>query len=274
MKTETAFIDELIGLGVQIRQAKLYVALLRIPEATPAMLQTISAVPRTKVYEALEHMCADGLCSVRKEGRLKFYRATAPQEVYALLRKKWDDEHARRCKTAEVMFDDFARFHDQSQKRDPTIQNIEVIRSKEHIFLKSINLTDSCKFEMLSFTRSPYAAADDLTRAALTKAQQEAFKRGVTSRTIYMTEERERGWLQGFIKELEKSGEEARLTADLPMKMLVFDRRSVMVALPSVPGISGSDFSCLVVEDPCFTAGCRDLFETYWERAKSFMEYL
>jgi sugar-specific transcriptional regulator TrmB len=273
MKTETAFIDELIGLGVQIRQAKLYVALLRIPEATPAMLQTISAVPRTKVYEALEHLCADGLCSVRREGRLKFYRATAPQEAYALLRKRWDDEHARRCQTAEAMFTEFTRFHTQSQERDPTIQNIEVIRSKRHIFLKSINLTDSCQIEMLSFTRSPYAAADDNTRAALTKAQQEAFKRGTKSRTIYMTEERERGWLQGFIKELEKSGEEVRLIADLPMKMLIFDRRSVMVALPSVPGITGSDFSCLVVEDPCFTAGCRDLFETYWERAKPLAEY-
>jgi hypothetical protein len=84
-----------------------------------------------------------------------------------------------------------------------------------------------------------------------------------------MVETRDWIWLETFITELEHEGEQVRLTADLPMKMFIFDRDMVLIALPSVPGLTGTDFTMLAISDPGFTRASVVLFETYWDRALS-----
>ena len=101
---EARTIEHLTDLGMNAREAKLYVALLRATEATPALLHRISGVPRTKTYEALDRMVASGLCSERLEGRRKFFRATRPTEVFSLLRRRWDLEHQLKCRIADDAF--------------------------------------------------------------------------------------------------------------------------------------------------------------------------
>ena len=85
-------IDKLVDLGLNPREARLYFALLRIPEATPAELDRLSNVPRTKIYEVLGHMATKGLCTERREGGKKFYRATKPSEVKAQMLANWSSE--------------------------------------------------------------------------------------------------------------------------------------------------------------------------------------
>jgi hypothetical protein len=63
------------------------------------------------------------------------------------------------------------------------------------------------------------------------------------------------------------------MAGDLPMKMFVFDHEAAMISLPSVPGMTGGDFTMIIIKDPGFIRACRVLFETYWEKGKTVEEW-
>ncbi len=274
MNTDTLMIKKLVGLGMNERESRLYLALLHTTEATPAQLHRISAVPRTKTYETLERMVAAGYCRERQEGRRKFFRATRPSAVFEMLGQDWERKHRTRLEIAEDVFGELDLLFLKSSAQDPGLDHIEVIRSQEQINITFLGLMSKAEREVLSFSRSPYAAANQATRLAVKKAQYEAFARGVRVKTVYMVEEKEEAWLRDFITDLEKAGEEVRLSDDLPMKMFLFDRKHALIALPSVPDLAGAEFTMLAVEDAGFIRACIDLFETHWGAAGTAADYL
>ena len=254
-------------LGLNGREARLYLALLKVPEATAAQLHRISGVPRTKTYESLERMVSRGFCQERVEGRRRFFRATSPPAALTMLRRGWETEYEERNQIADETFEELGKLHRLSFEKDPSLEAIEVLRSKEQNTQTFLRLMHGTQREVLSFTRSPYSAATEQIRAEVKRAQHEAFNRGVQIHTIYMIEQQDWGWLESFIDELLKAGEIVRLTDELPMKMFVFDREKVLIALPSVPDLTGSDFTMILIEDPGFTKASVSLFELYWDRA-------
>lgn len=266
---ESGAVRNLVELGMNEREARLYVGLLRTREATPALLHRITGVPRTKIYETLDRMVSAGYCSERQEGRHRFFRATRPTEVYTLLRNGWNLDLQMKCAIGESAFARLDTLFTDTSAADPSLERIEVIRSKDQINAKFLSLMEGTRGEVLSFTRSPYAAADEATRARVIDVQKRAFARGVQIRTVYMVETQDWDWLERFISDLEREGEQVRLTADLPIKMFIFDQETVLIALPSVPGLTGTDFTMLAVSDPGFTRACAVLFETCWSGAST-----
>jgi hypothetical protein len=172
-----------------------------------------------------------------------------------------------KCAIGESAFARLDGLFASTSAADPSLERIEVIRSKDQINATFLSLMEGTRAEVLSFTRSPYAAADEQTRARVIEVQKRAFARGVRIRTVYMVETQDWGWLEQFITDLEREGEQVRLTSDLPIKMFIFDHETVLIALPSVPGLTGTDFTMLAVSDPGFMRACAVLFETCWERA-------
>lgn len=270
---EASAVRNLVELGMNEREARLYVGLLRTREATPALLHRITGVPRTKIYETLDRLVSAGYCSERQEGRHRFFRATRPSEVYTLLRNSWNLDLQMKCAIGENAFARLDTLFADTSAADPSLERIEVIRSKDQINAKFLALMEGTRGEVLSFTRSPYAAADEQTRARVMDVQKRAFARGVQIRTIYMVETQDWSWLEKFISDLESEGEEVRLTVDLPMKMFIFDQEQVLIALPSVPGLTGTDFTMLAVSDPGFTRASVLLFEACWERAATLADW-
>ena len=57
------------------RQARVYVALLRLGGATPAQIAQQAEVKRPTAYEALEDLCARGLATRAVVGRRRSYTA-------------------------------------------------------------------------------------------------------------------------------------------------------------------------------------------------------
>ena len=260
-------IDQLVALGINERQARLYLALLRRAEATPRELHHLSGVPRTKVYEYLEGMVTGGLCTVRTEGRQRYYRAASPASVRTMLDARWERERHEQRRATAAVFTALEELHASAQRQDPGLENIEVIRSREQINHTFLDLMQRTETEVLSFTRSPYAASTEAIREHVKQVQHGAFARGVTIRTIYMVETRDWEWLEGFIAELRRAGERVRFTDALPVKMFIFDRRRVLLTLQSVPGLTGADFSMLSIADAGLVGACADLFELHWDRA-------
>ncbi len=282
--SDSNVIDKLVKLGLTLREAKIYYALLRSTESTPTDLNRISDVHRTKIYEVLEQMKNKGLCTERKEGSRKYYRATHPREVLSVLssrleaereerekeQRKFNKAHQKRVDSASEVFEGLASLYDVSTDVDSALKRFEAIRSKDQMHQKIVRLMKRCKTEILSFTRAPYAAADEKTQNEQTEANRAALSRGVIARSIYTEEEAgQLEWLAEGVSELTESGEQARVIGQLPMKMFVFDRKIVLFWLQFMPDLSGEDFTMIAVEDEGFAEACAAMFEHYWGMAGS-----
>ena len=260
-------IDRLISLGLNVREAKLYYALLQKPEATAAMLHRISGVPRTKTYETLERMVANGFCIERVDGRQRFFRAVQPAIVSDILFERWDAECKRKRQIAGDLFSSLDTIYQSKREEDRSLDFIEVIRSRDQINRRYISLVDEAEYEILAFVRSPFAWITPDGSDEQRDSELGAGARGVVQRSIYMMEGESRDWMTDSFSTMAGAGEQIRIREDLPIKMFVFDRKKVLLGLPSIPGLTGSDFTMIVVEDKGLCLVCQELFETYWDRA-------
>lgn len=269
MANHLDIIDRLISLGLNAREAKLYYALLQKPEATAAMLHRISGVPRTKTYETLERMVANGFCIERVDGRQRFFRAVRPSIVSDALLERWDAECKRKGQTAGETFSALETIYQNKMEEDRSLDFIEVIRSRDQINRRYISLVDGAQSEILAFVRSPFAWITPNGGDEQRDSELGAGARGVAQRSIYMLEDESRDWMTESFATMTEAGEEIRISEDLPIKMFVFDRKKVLLGLPSIPGLTGSDFTMIVVEDKGLCRVCQELFEIYWKRAVS-----
>lgn len=284
---DSNIIEQLMQIGMNQREAKLYFSLLKVNESTPAELNQVTDIQRTKIYEILEQMKARGFCTERREGKKKFFRAIRPNDIHEMLVQKWNMERQAQIEAQSKWEMDFEQRSRQtvgilvglerlyeSAVSDPATEMLEIIRSRKQIHLKFIQLMDNCEDEMLSFTRPPYSVSTEASRRDQLRANQEALARGVTQRTIYMVEDKLKETFLESIPDLKKAAEKSRFADELPIKMFIFDRSTVLLSLQYIPGLSGADFTMLTVRDSGIAEAFVTLFETYWKQAKTFEKWI
>lgn len=272
--TSKSIVDNLVHLGLNEREAKTYYSLLQVPEANASDLHRMSGVPRTKIYEALEKLVASGFCTERIEGRRKFYRAVCPNEVHKTMVDNWESEFNHRKRFAGTVFEELEKLSEINYNSDRSLDFIEVIRSKAQISRRYVTLVDDAESEILSFMRPPYAAVDKNSRKAQEIAELGSIARGVVRKSLYVVDKENWSWIESIQEMLDDAGEDARFIDDLPIKMFVFDRKTSLLALPSVPGLTGSDFTMIVIEDDNFAQTCRILFDIFWAQGVSGDEWM
>lgn len=254
------------------REAKLYMAMLEKQETTAAELHRISGVMRSRTYETLEQMVSKGYCHERVENKRRFFRVTRPSELMELFHRGWQVEQEWRNEASGDFVGKLESKFENLATSDQIIDFIEVIRSRDQIHQRYVAQIRELQSEVLSFNRSPYACLDPAVMKEQEKAVLESLARGVKTRTLYMKEAEHWTMLEKHLSEMDGAGEDFKIIEHLPMKMYIFDRKRVMLALPAIPGQSEADFTMLIVEEPGFTESCIVLYETYWARASTLEE--
>lgn len=265
----------LVELGMTEREAKLYIAMLSRTESTPAELHRLSGIVRNKTYETLEQMVQRGFCVERREGRKKFYRTIPPGTLKDALRRQWQQELEQKVSTLEAKERLFSQLEDLATElndEDQILDKIEIIRNSNHINARLIELARTTQHEMLSFSRSPYVSNQSPSfQEEQNQVQADALARGVKQKTLYMYEEETWDWLPGrVIDRCENEGEDARIADYLPLKMIIFDKKTVVMHMPSFPGEAITDFTVLVIDDPGFVSMCMMNFDFIWQQSKPY----
>jgi HTH-type transcriptional regulator, sugar sensing transcriptional regulator len=269
--SDPLLLRRLSEIGMTNWEAKLYMAMLERPEATAAELHRISGVLRTKVYEWLEQMVKRGYCLERVEGKRRYYRAVRPKLVEQSFKQYWENKLNIGSHTFSALED----LYKQQLHVDRSLDAIQVIRSKDQIHQTYLTLIEESQSEYFSFTRSPFSFIEDpkmLQRqedALISKIQSP----GYVARSLYMIEPDTKSWICDHIEKTSITGEICRVAENLPVKMYIFDSKKVLLALPTVPGQSVSDFTMIIIEDPGFAANSLVSFEAIWEKSLSYSEW-
>ena len=259
-------INKLVRIGLPESEAKVYFYLLKKKNFTAAEIAKLSNVSRSKIYEVLAKLVKRGLCT-ETLGKVKKYNPVSPEVVFDNIYNEFEEKKKIVSDLSKSLL---PLYLSEKENTDP-LDYIQVLREKSRIVAKLESLEREAKNEVLSFSRGPYIMKSDKT----TLSNREEFKRlknGIKYRAIYEDAEMNR---QGFLKIVEMfaaGGEDAKITNKLPMKMMVFDEKIVILTLPDKI-TSKPSLTTMIIEHSDLAETLKETFNMYWQKAMTLEEF-
>jgi DNA-binding CsgD family transcriptional regulator len=240
------------GFGLTPDEQEVYVALLDVPSASADELS--AACPRARVAMALEGLSRHGLVSRLPGSDPSLRYAAAPPDVgLELIARERERELAR----ARVSMAGLAQRYRQARSSAPPHDVVEVLTTREGTIRRWEQLQRSARVQVRSFDRPPYIDA------TVNPIEPELLAAGVAYRAVYHPAGFAIPGHWAAVQELVAAGEQARVTASVPVKMFIADDQLGLLPLE----VDGSAESCLVIRESSLLDTLIALFELVWERA-------
>jgi DNA-binding CsgD family transcriptional regulator/predicted DNA-binding transcriptional regulator len=239
------------AIGLEPQDEEVYDALVRRTQATVTEIVHDCHLPASAARRILQ--------SLVELGRPVRYVAVSPDSsLEAILRERERQLDGVRTHIRALM--DVYR---ASTRFAHPGELIEVISGRDEVNHRWVQLQQDTRFQMRGFDRPPYADPQEHTESNPIELQ--LLKRGVKYRVIYDTSVLELpGWLEDVTAGM-RHGEQARIAADLPMKLAISDDRLAIIPLLR-SGDSVVAASYLIHASPLLDALVA-LFEAVWERS-------
>lgn len=249
--------------GLNLYEAKIWLALLSKGIATAGELSTLAGVPRSRAYDILESLERKGFV-VAKLGRPLQYIALHPKDVIERAKKNFLEEAKAKCEELD-------RFRDS-----PTMKKLEDIFNKTAKTLQIEEVAGALKGRL-----NIYAYLDSLIRNAnqsiyvLTSDEglirkfdhfKDAFakakERNVDIRIIVPLTERN----SKYVEELRKVAKIAHLD-EAHARFIIIDRKHAIL-LASDKEVSPHYDAGIWVSESSIARQLSEMFEHFWEKAK------
>ncbi|MCK4358889.1 MAG: TrmB family transcriptional regulator [Candidatus Cloacimonetes bacterium] len=265
---ENFSIENLIKIGLTESEAKIYLNLLKKKSFTASEVSRLSGISRSKTYEVLHQLVRKGLC-IEILGGVKKYASANPKTAFNGLQQKLQQETENKKILMSNLSDTLSPLYLSEKENIDPMDYIQVLREKSRIVEKVESLERIVKEEVLSFSKAPYAMNISKT---MNEEEFRGLERGVKYKGIYEVAEARK---LDFIKRMEmymESGEELRVAYELPMKMMIFDGKTVIFALRDRI-TSMKSLTSMVIEHPDITKAFKITFYSVWEKAMTLEEF-
>jgi len=214
----------------------------------------------------------DGDSKADRDGKgAERYLPVAPEIAFeSLLLAREEEIHRTRRHIQHLA----ARFRAHTAGRDP-LELVEIVTGRAAVIRQVDQLQRSARAEIRGIDRPPYANSDPDRldpKTGMMPVQAQMMRRGISYRVIYDTEGL--ATFHRFDKDIGAAaelGEDARVMADTPTKMLIADDRIALIPLRAAPNELASS---VVVHPSGLLEVLCEFFEVLWGRALPISEYL
>ncbi|MFD8721438.1 TrmB family transcriptional regulator [Streptomyces sp. NPDC059629] len=247
---------ELEVLGLSGETQLVYTALIDLPRSTASEVADACGLTASVAGRLLSALVKCGLAT-RSAGRPPRFTAAAPDTAVT----EMIQERERRLDAARSLVQQLAERHREALRiSDPNIA-VELLTGSEDIISAVRRLTGGARRQVRAFDRPPYV---DRPGSNL-ENQRRRQRTGIAHRVVY---DREAvawpGRLRDDILPSIRTGEQARVRAELPLKLVIADDRLAVIPFSLAPG--GHSAAYLVHRSPMLAA-LEALFEAEWDRA-------
>lgn len=257
-------IAQLTQLGLNIYEAKAYVALLGKESFTAPQVADRSGVPRQRIYDILASLVERGLASSRPGRQGTKYAAVAPATALnGLLAQEQQRLNTLQTTTLELVSTLSTRYTAGQEAHDP-LEYIEVLRGKQAINERFAKVQANCEREILIFTKPPYATMPQENETGL-----QTLQRKIEARSLYEYDALASDETRQAIAQFITQGEQARFVPSLPLKLVIVDERIVMFAMED-PIAGRTDLTIMVIEQLQLAQLMKLAFETLWQHGETF----
>ena len=269
--------QELVALGMTKREAEIYYALLGKPEWKAVEIQQVTGISRVQIHLLLSQMLSLNYCMRRTEGRFQYYRATPPDILLDMLNERWENdlyEKQQKAGSIRSQLTDLFKSHSSENK---TLDFIEIIQTPSRIHKRFVDLMSNAKDEILGISRSPYSFVNSRQSTKLSNEQQnaneDAIKHLSHARNITMYEPEYWKYIKEDVELSIDSNYKVRMIDDIPIKMIIFDRKIAYMTFRILPSKHKSSMNVIILHELDIIDAFIDLFEHYWEKSMPYEEW-
>jgi len=247
------------ALGITASEETAYRRLLATERATAGDLAKLAEQSTGEVRAALHSLEAKGLVA-RSPGKSGRYVPVDPEVALEvlLLRRQAELEHARL--SVRRLVEDIR----ETSRTLSSTEIVEVVRGREAIQQRVIQLQRTARAEVVGMDKPPYATVDEAEVADGNDVEVELLRKGIRYRVLYDRSALELDGTMAHIRARTREGEEARLLEGLPMRLMIADRALALLPL-SLRGPDLEEGDILIRASPLLEALVL-LFEIMWER--------
>ncbi|MGH9245777.1 MAG: TrmB family transcriptional regulator [Acidimicrobiales bacterium] len=245
------------SLGLSELEEDVYEALVELGSSTAADVAfALLGVSLPRIRGALGVLVDRGMVArTAVDGR---FIITPPQSAIEALALRREEELVRARAYATIVDE---RLRLVARRENPT-DLVELVEGRELLQARVANLERSAHREVLFFDLPPYA----LTKSGDNPIEPERLAGGVSYRTIYERRLLEDPFHFRRITQCINDGEQARVLAGLPLKLMVVDRSVAVVPLVGGPGVE-TDPASIFVRPSVLLDSLVALFEALWTRS-------
>lgn len=261
--------NELINLGLSQREARVYSIMFQKKDFTAAEIQQLAGIPRTKVYEVLALLVNKGLCAEKKIGRFKKYELVKPEYAIDRILLEHREELIKRENLSKKLLEVLTPVYNERKTVDNPLDYIEVLKDADLINQKWLYYLETTEKEIIGFTRGPYSQEP----FANVNQEMNLIREGVKLRNVYeYNDVCTIGFLE-YVLQWKEVGEEVRVNKELPIKMMIFDEKTVMFALNDPVSLKPS-LTTMIVEHCGFAKVMKFVFESVWSKSSPIEEFI
>ena len=253
---------EFVELGLVPYEARALVALLACGVAKAPDIAQLAGVPRTSMYQILEALSVKGLAERMPGGGPAMWAAPGRDEVLERLRAA----QAERLRAHEIRIERVREMLAESLPSSPAVPlpYVHVVRRPAQVKRIYDAMLKGAQSELVMITRPPY-----VTRL-VNPVVLDTLTRGVRARVLYEAAHVADPDAQGWLAAYHDAGVEARVVAELPLKLSVVDRREALVAMADPVLPDGGYPTTLHVEHAGYAALHANAFEQSWADAQPY----
>jgi len=285
--TQIPLTTALRGTGLSGYEIKCYLSLLERDALTPPQVAKVAGIARPSAYDALEKLMSKGLCT-SKLGDVKKYSACDPallqekllMELNEVAQSKLEDLQRKEQEILETTKAAKEKVTKAIEELKPQYANsrldvspldyIEIIKDPYQMHKRFMQLVEGAKEELVGFAKPPYSGTKERMKEQI-EQQMRLIKKGLKMRTIWEIpkDQEMMEWLNAYITEAAKYGDQMRVVEELPMKMAIFDSRIVILTLED-PVSKQTSVTTQVVEHRALARTLKLTFEALWAQAKDY----
>jgi sugar-specific transcriptional regulator TrmB len=131
IKSESPLYKGLVSIGLNEKEAGVYLALLELGKRTVTPIARNANINRTTVYDILDSLAAKGLVSVSGKEPLQEYIAESPDKILKLIQIQLDKKQAE-LKQAEELIPQLKSIHNVSDR--PQVKFYEGTEGMEQVY--------------------------------------------------------------------------------------------------------------------------------------------
>lgn len=259
-----AQVNQLRELGLNSYESRAYLTLLGKESFTPAQVADHSGVPRQRIYDILASLADRGLVISRPGRHGTKYVAVAPNRALESLLSNEQQRLDRITAATTELIGQLSAVYDEGQEESEPLEYIEVLRGRAAINQRFAEIEASCKREILIFTKPPYERAPGENAEGL-----EILQRNLLARSVYpysaLDDSADRQAIAAFVQR----GEQARFVDELPLKLVIVDEATVLIALEAPLG-GRANLMIMVIEHPQLAKTLKIAFDAVWDNGETF----
>jgi len=265
-------IERLKSLGFKEYESKVLIVLLSGNPMSASEIAKEAKIIRNSIYDILKSFVDKGYCNEIETNTILNYQIIDPAVILDKITTEYKKNFKNRLENLTDTFSELSQIYKkESEKVEGPDKNIQLIRGfNKHRIEKYMELVNNSRKEILGMYSPRRVVVEELSRDA-----QEFIKNGGVIRSIYQLSD-DNDLNAELLKACElfaKGGEEVKLADFKLPNISVFDSENVFINLSADKNVPKHKQADLIIKNTDYASHMKDLFQAYWDRAKTIEEY-